>query len=357
MRRRASGPRSTRRSKASARAARCVCSRLEIRLRLAAHSMTRSPPTGRHGGRSRSTPSIPPTYRGCRWKVCGSFRRACPRMTRPLSIGRGPIWLPGAGFTREDSPLWQSRVLGTFPEQSEDSLISLKWLEAARRPKVLPNDEAKLYAGIDVAEAGGDETVCAVRTRSGRIVAMQSWHGNSRGPVLAFLRTFQDRLAEINFDCAGVGAYFATDFESFGFININGINVGEATDFPDRYRNLKAQLYWSLRERFQNGEVSGLDDDVSVTQLASIRYEINPRGQVQIESKDEARKRGVKSPDRAETLMLAFADRTPGIIRYYEELSEARAARERDPSLPEPEPDTELQDIYDAETRRLRNGR
>jgi phage terminase large subunit len=141
---------------------------------------------------------------------------------------------------------------------------------------------------------------------------MQSWHGNSRGPVIAFLTTFKDQLAEINFDRAGVGAYFATDFESFGFVNINGINVGQATDLPDRYRNLKAQLYWSLRERFQNGEVSGLDDEVSIAQLASIRYEINPRGQVQIESKEEARKRGVRSPDRAEALMLAFADRDAG---------------------------------------------
>jgi hypothetical protein len=111
-----------------------------------------------------------------------------------------------------------------------------------------------------------------------------------------------------------VGAYFATDFENFGFINVNGINVGAATDLPDRYRNLKAQLFWSLRERSRNGEVSGLDDDVSITKLASIRYEINPRGQVQIESKEEARKRGVRSPDRAEALMLAFADRTPGIL-------------------------------------------
>jgi hypothetical protein len=58
-------------------------------------------------------------------------------------------------------------VLRSFPEQAEDSLISLKWLEVARPPKVLPNDEAELYAGIDVAEAGGDETVCAVRTRAG----------------------------------------------------------------------------------------------------------------------------------------------------------------------------------------------
>jgi hypothetical protein len=77
----------------------------------------------------------------------------------------------------------------------------------------------------------------------------------------------------------------------------------------------------------RNGEVSGLDDEVSITQLASVRYEITPRGQAQIESKEEARKRGVNSPDRAEALMLAFADRMPGILRYYQERAEAQAAR------------------------------
>jgi hypothetical protein len=108
-----------------------------------------------------------------------------------------------------------------------------------------------------------------------------------------------------------------------------------------------------LRERFQNGEVSGLDDEVSIAQLASLRYEINPRGQVQIESKEEARKRGVKSPDRAEALMLAFADRTPGILRYYQERAEAQAARAKNTDMPEPEPDDYLEQIYEAERRRL----
>jgi hypothetical protein len=140
---------------------------------------------------------------------------------------------------------------------------------------------------------------------------MKSWRGNSRGPVIAFLNQFKDRLEEINFDRAGVGAYFADDFEHLGFRNVNGINVGEATRFPDRFRNTKAELYWALRERFQEGQVSGLIDELATAQLASIRYEINPRGLVEIESKDEMRKRGVKSPDRAEAIMLAFADRTP----------------------------------------------
>src|SRR5260370_11810577 len=40
----------------------------------------------------------------------------------------------------EDSALWQSRVLGGFPEQAEDSLSSQKGLEAARCPNGLQND-------------------------------------------------------------------------------------------------------------------------------------------------------------------------------------------------------------------------
>jgi hypothetical protein len=185
--------------------------------------------------------------------------------------------------------------------------------------------------------------VCVVRTRAGRIIAMESWHGNSRGPVLAFLRPFKGRLEEINYDRAGVGAYFGDDFESLGFIDINGVNVGAASEHPDRYRNLKAELYWSLRERFQEGGVSGLDDDVCISQLASIRYEINPRGQVQIESKEDARKRGVKSPDRAEAVMLAFADLNPGMLRYYRNLAEARSGRNQNPETDDP--DTAADDL------------
>ena len=53
--------------------------------------------------------------------------------------------------------------------------------------------------------------------------------------------------------------------------------------------------------------------------------------------------------------MLAFADRTPGISRYYQDLSEAHAERERNPNMPEPKPDDTLARIYERETRRLQN--
>ena len=256
----------------------------------------------------------------------------------------------------EEGPLWAWKVRGQFPLQAEDALIGLKWLEAAREPVFVKDDNEKLFVGIDVAAGGADETVCIIRTKAGRIVAWASWYGHTTGEVINFLTPYKSRLKQINYDSAGPGEYFGIALEGAGFREVTPVNVGEATDYDDRFNRLKDQLYWSLRERFERGGVSGLDDDLMITQLASLRFEINLRGLVEMEKKSAMERRGIKSPDRAEALMLAFADRTPGISRYYEELSEARAAREKDPSLPEPEPDTELQDIYEAELRRLQNG-
>jgi phage terminase large subunit len=73
--------------------------------------------------------------------------------------------------------------------------------------------------------------------------------------------------------------------------------------------------------RFERGDLAGLTDEKTVAQLSSMRYQHNARGQVVIESKDEARKRGVRSPDRAEALMLAFAplweSQREGILIYH----------------------------------------
>ena len=112
-----------------------------------------------------------------------------------------------------------------------------------------------------------------------------------------------------------MGWLFAEDLRNADF-NTNYVNVGEAPDESERFDKLKAEAYWGLRQRFQDGDVSGLKDSTTIAQLAGIRYRHNARGQVVIESKEEARKRGVKSPDRAEALMLCFAtaDRGPLIM-------------------------------------------
>lgn len=205
----------------------------------------------------------------------------------------------------ESSPLWQSRVRGQFPTQSEDALISLSWLEAAQRQSdPIPDHDAPAVAGLDVAGPGEDETVLTIR-QGGYVHPPQSWiHPDPRGEVLSALRAW--KIERVNVDSIGVGHYMARHIEDAGYVT-NDINVGEAAHDKEKFANLKAELYWGLREHLESGIVTGLRDDLMIGQTAGIRYRHNSRGQIVIESKDEARKRGVKSPDRAESLMLCFA--------------------------------------------------
>ena len=47
-------------------------------------------------------------------------------------------------------------------------------------------------------------------------------------------------------------------------------------------------------------------DEETIGQLSNILYEVDSQGRMKIESKEDARKRGVTSPDRADALMLAL---------------------------------------------------
>lgn len=207
----------------------------------------------------------------------------------------------------ENHPLWQARVLGQFPEQSEDALISLAWLEAAKY--VTPeNETGKLTAGIDVSGPGEDETVLVLR-RGAHTVSVQAWADKDpRGKVVAALMPHRPNLEAVNVDSIGIGEGMARHLEDLHFPVVD-VNVGRATRDPEKFANLKAELYWGLRLRAQCGEMNGITDEKTIGQLAGIRYKHNARGQIVIESKEDARKRGVKSPDRAEAVMLAFAPR------------------------------------------------
>jgi phage terminase large subunit len=114
------------------------------------------------------------------------------------------------------------------------------------------------------------------------------------------------------------------------------INVGDPpTDarWPDgktskeRFRNLRAELWWKLRERFEktfayvmyiSGDDNGINYPVDelisipehselIAQLSLPLYFYTDTGKIQIESKKDMQKRGVSSPDFADALVLAFA--------------------------------------------------
>jgi hypothetical protein len=84
-------------------------------------------------------------------------------------------------------------VRGEFPTQAEDALISLAWLLDAQRREAVDTGR-NVQAGVDVAEAGEDETVLAIR-EGPTLLQLNSWRSpDPRGAVLAELAPYRGRL-------------------------------------------------------------------------------------------------------------------------------------------------------------------
>jgi ribosomal protein L37AE/L43A len=244
----------------------------------------------------------------------------CPYLTTRRWVKERYIeWGPG-------HPLWESRVLGNFPTQSEDALFALTWLEQA---KLRTEGDGDLCAGIDVAGPGEDETVLCVR-RGPKIILLRAWvKSDPRGDVIAALLQYKGALKAVNIDSAGIGYYMAQHLKDHGF-PVREINVGEKAKDSKKFVNRKAEVYWAFRMRAEAGDLAGLTDERAIAQLVGIRYCHNSRGQVVIESKADARKRGVKSPDRAEAIILAFGELAPsyGLLEWYRQQTEGMTAAE-----------------------------
>jgi hypothetical protein len=208
----------------------------------------------------------------------------------------------------------------------------MAWLEKARQRGLLEpvsdGESGSLIAGVDVSAGGEAETVvyvCESKNGRSRLIRMGAWRGeDTRGQVVDFLNQYRTRLYLVRVDSIGPGHHFGLHLRDRRFpvelVNVampceSKPHLGE-NDPARRFVNLKASYYQTLADAFERDQVEGLTDETTIGQLAGILYEIDSHGRMKIESKESARQRGVRSPDRAEALMLALC-KPPQKIEYY----------------------------------------
>ncbi|HEY8354547.1 MAG TPA: hypothetical protein VIK69_05970, partial [Methylophilaceae bacterium] len=124
------------------------------------------------------------------------------------------------------------------------------------------------------------------------------------GAVIDALRSTGATVAKV--DVVGIGAGVADRLKELNW-PVREMNAGDVAYDKERFVNRRAEWYWALRERFREGDIAIEPDDELAAQLASLRFKYDSRGRIQIESKEDMRKRGLPSPDKADALMLAFA--------------------------------------------------
>lgn len=205
----------------------------------------------------------------------------------------------------EDSILWISRVLGRFPENSNDTLIPLSWIERAQKMSIAPGEPNVI--ACDVARFGSDDTVIGQRQGSVARILKTTHQEDTMTTAGRVIQALQETGAiEARIDGVGVGGGVYDRLKEQGKPAID-MQAGQAPQNSERFLNTRAEWYWGLRDRFETLDIDLDEDEELAFQLANIKYKPNSRGQIVIESKEDMKKRGLKSPDKADVIMMLFA--------------------------------------------------
>lgn len=225
----------------------------------------------------------------------------------------GPEYAAGIALEYgEDSNVYRVRVLGEFPLSEDDSVIPLGLIEAAIGREVVPT-EAGIVWGLDVARFGDDSTALAKRKGNMLLEPVVEWRKMDLMQTAGRIaKEYNDtpigkRPGAINVDVIGMGGGVVDRLRELG-LPVRGINVGEAPAVDAaRYMRQRDELWFLGREWFDSRAVCIPEDDKLVSELVGPKYRLESSGKLKVESKDDMKKRGVKSPNRADAFLLTFA--------------------------------------------------
>ena len=213
-----------------------------------------------------------------------------------------------------DSNVYRVRVLGEFPTADDDSVIPLELIEAAMVRKIEPFGD--VVWGVDVARFGDDRTTLAKRRRNVLTDKVKVWKNKDTMQVAGLIKADWDstpkakRPVAIMVDVIGLGAGVVDRLKEEG-LPVKGVNVSEAAPVGERYARLRDELWFRAREWLEAKDCAMAQDEELAAELSTIKYAILPTGKIKVESKEDRKKRGLRSPDLADAFINTFA---PGAV-------------------------------------------
>jgi len=231
----------------------------------------------------------------------------------------------------EDRAMFEINYECKFPPEGIVSgdgymnLITTEMLYEAQDRQLTSVGTPKL--GIDVARSGRDFNVIVLRTDNVATV-IKKWQvppstntaidSVIADAIIEVIKEYNVRPCDCYIDDTGVGGG-VTDFLKYKGYTIIPVVLGNSAKNKDEYINLRAELYagkGGLKNWLEMG--SALNPSKEWDDMLSIRYRKNPVGKIQIESKEDMRRRGIHSPDVTDALVLTFAGNfMNGSSNYY----------------------------------------
>ena len=225
-------------------------------------------------------------------------------------------------FCPDEIRLQAEKCLRTSPEDYEHIWLgapvaqgNTKLIGAAAVRKAFENkmdsSTSPLIIGLDVARFGDDRTVFCFR--KGRWCFRFETYQKLDNVAVAnqatfFIKEYQPARLFIDVGGVGAGVYDVLNDRGYGQI-VRPVNFAEKAMFDKRYANRRAEMWDNLRE-WLNGElpVQLPNDDDLLNDLCSVNKKYDHRGRLQLEEKDEIKKRLGHSTDKGDALALTFAE-------------------------------------------------
>lgn len=208
----------------------------------------------------------------------------------------------------EDSDFVRVRVRGEFPRAGSSQFIASDIVAACRHTRADGFSALPKMLSIDVARFGDDQTVIGIRQgRQFRIL------GKYRGKDLVwvaeqtirFMESEEPNATIVDGDGLGAGVIDHIKYRGFGQ-RLFEFHGGASANDAAAYFNRRAEVWGAMRDWLQAG--AEIPDDAELeTDLTSVEYGFSSKNQIQLERKEELKKRGLASPDLADCLAMTFA--------------------------------------------------
>ena len=228
-----------------------------------------------------------------------------------------------------------------FDTSGEEATIRAEWVQASINVREYLRDNGQLPEKTAYTPVAGAD--CVWGPIVGNLTAWIDDDTTRTAERLAKLAK-ADSADRLQYDVVGVGKGVASTMKRLPILS-KGINVGASptrTVWPDgkkakdKFRNLKAEIWWTLRDRFrktyeywcylndpETGSYYPIDELILISgedkefikQLSTPGYKRLESGKIQIETKDELKRRNVRSPDRVEALVIALSPARPPLRR------------------------------------------
>jgi hypothetical protein len=214
-------------------------------------------------------------------------------------------WIADYG---EDSDFVRVRVRGEFPRAGSSQFIPADVVSSCRKYVAEAYQGLPKILSVDVARFGDDQTV--VGYRQGRKSAiLAKYRGMDTVQVAERVIEFMERenpdATVIDSDGIGAGVVDQINFRGFGR-RLFEFHGGQSADDAAAYFNSRAEVWGRMREWLMAGaEIP--DDPELEADLTGPEYGFSNKQQIQLERKDDMKKRGLSSPDCGDMLAMTFS--------------------------------------------------